>query len=123
MKRERSNSLFTKALTLIPGGVNSPVRAFKAVGGNPIFIKSAKGAYLHDEDENTYIELINSWGPMLFGHAKEEIEKAVRDVLQNSFSFGAPTAREVEMAEKITSMVRSNGQFRNGSYDVGDSSS
>ena len=112
MERGRSNALFEKAKTIIPGGVNSPVRAFKAVGGNPIFIKSAKGAYLHDEDGNSYIELINSWGPMLFGHAKEEIEKAVRDVLQNSFSFGAPTAREVEMAEKIISMVPSIEKVR-----------
>jgi glutamate-1-semialdehyde 2,1-aminomutase len=112
MERGKSNALFEKAKTLIPGGVNSPVRAFRAVGGNPIFIKSAKGAYLHDEDGNSYIELINSWGPMLFGHAKEEIEKAVRDVLQNSFSFGAPTAREVEMAEKIISMVPSIEKVR-----------
>jgi len=112
MVREESLRLFKKAQALIPGGVNSPVRAFRAVGGNPIFIKSAKGAYLHDEDGNSYIELINSWGPMLFGHAKEEIEKAVRDVLQNSFSFGAPTAREVEMAEKIISMVPSIEKVR-----------
>lgn len=112
MERGKSNALFEKAKVLIPGGVNSPVRAFRAVGGNPIFIKSAKGAYLHDEDGNSYIELINSWGPMLFGHAKEEIEKAVRDVLQNSFSFGAPTAREVEMAEKIISMVPSIEKVR-----------
>lgn len=112
MERKKSSALFEKAKTLIPGGVNSPVRAFRAVGGNPIFIKSAKGAYLHDEDGNSYIELINSWGPMLFGHAKEEIEKAVRDVLQNSFSFGAPTAREVEMAEKIVDMVPSIEKVR-----------
>ncbi len=112
MERRNSSALFEKAKTLIPGGVNSPVRAFRAVGGNPIFIKSAKGAYLHDEDGNSYIELINSWGPMLFGHAREEIEKAVRDVLQNSFSFGAPTAREVEMAERIISMVPSIEKVR-----------
>jgi glutamate-1-semialdehyde 2,1-aminomutase len=112
MNRENSSRLFEKAQTLIPGGVNSPVRAFRSVGGNPIFIKSARGAYLHDEDGNAYIELINSWGPMLFGHAHEAIEKAVRDVLQNSFSFGAPTAREVEMAEKIVSMVPSVEKVR-----------
>jgi glutamate-1-semialdehyde 2,1-aminomutase len=112
MERTKSSALFEKAKTLIPGGVNSPVRAFRAVGGNPIFIKSAKGAYLHDEDGNSYIELINSWGPMLFGHAREEIEKAVRDVLQYSFSFGGPTAREVEMAEKIISMVPSIEKVR-----------
>lgn len=112
MERKNSSALFERAKNFIPGGVNSPVRAFRAVGGNPIFIKSAKGAYLHDEDGNAYIELINSWGPMLFGHAKEEIEKAVRDVLQHSFSFGAPTAREVQMAEKIISMVPSIEKVR-----------
>ncbi len=112
MERGKSTALFEKAKNLIPGGVNSPVRAFRAVGGNPLFIKSAKGAYLYDEDGNSFIELINSWGPMLFGHAREEIEKAVRDVLQNSFSFGAPTAREVEMAEKIISMMPSIEKVR-----------
>ncbi|MGP3431296.1 aminotransferase class III-fold pyridoxal phosphate-dependent enzyme, partial [Escherichia coli] len=92
---------------LIPGGVNSPVRAFRSVGGTPLFIKSAKGPYLYDEDGRQYIELINSWGPMILGHAFEPVEKAVRDAIQYSFSFGAPTRKEVEMAELITSMVPS----------------
>ena len=74
-----SELLFQKAKNFIPGGVNSPVRAFRAVGGHPIFIKSAKGAYLHDEDGNSYIELINSWGPMILGHAHELVEKAKCD--------------------------------------------
>lgn len=107
-----SEQLFEKAKTLIPGGVNSPVRAFRAVGGSPLFIKSAKGPYLYDEDGRQYIELINSWGPMILGHAFEPVEKAVRDAIQDSFSFGAPTRKEVEMAELITSMVPSVEKVR-----------
>lgn len=107
-----SKELFSKANKVIPGGVNSPVRAFKAVGGDPIFIASAKGAYLTDVDGNDYIELINSWGPMILGHAHEKIEKAVRDSLSSSFSFGAPTQKEVEIAELIVSMVPSIEKVR-----------
>jgi glutamate-1-semialdehyde 2,1-aminomutase len=107
-----SEQLFEKAKTLIPGGVNSPVRAFRAVGGTPVFIKSAKGPYLYDEDGRQYIELINSWGPMILGHAFEPVEKAVRDAIQYSFSFGAPTRKEVEMAELITTMVPSVEKVR-----------
>ncbi|AUD02942.1 glutamate-1-semialdehyde 2,1-aminomutase [Spirosoma pollinicola] len=107
-----SEQLFEKAKTLIPGGVNSPVRAFRSVGGTPVFIKSAKGAYLFDEDGRQYIELINSWGPMILGHAFEPVEKAVRDAIQHSFSFGAPTRKEVEMAELITTMVPSVEKVR-----------
>lgn len=112
MSINNSEQLFQKAKNFIPGGVNSPVRAFRAVGGNPIFIKSAKGAYLHDEDGNSYIELINSWGPMILGHAHELVEKAVSDAIQDGFSFGAPTRREVEMAELICSMVPSVEKVR-----------
>lgn len=107
-----SEKLFDKAKTLIPGGVNSPVRAFRAVGGSPLFIKSAKGPYIYDEDGRQYIELINSWGPMILGHAFEPVEKAVRDAIQHSFSFGAPTRKEVEMAELITTMVPSVEKVR-----------
>lgn len=107
MKTEKSAELFLKAKEYIPGGVNSPVRAFRAVGGNPLFIKRAHGAYLVDEDDNQYIELINSWGPMILGHGNELIEKAVRDALSNSLSFGAPSRKEVEIAELIVSMVPS----------------
>ena len=102
-----SSSYFEKAKTLIPGGVNSPVRAFKSVGGTPIFMQSAKGAYLHDVDGNSYIDLIGSWGPMLFGQAHPVIENAVREALSDGFSFGAPTYKEVLIAEKICSMVPS----------------
>ncbi len=112
MNTSQSQQLFDKAKKYIPGGVNSPVRAFRAVGGNPLFIKSAKGAYIHDEDGNSYLELINSWGPMVLGHAHQIIEKAVSDALQYSLSFGAPTRKEVEMAELIVSMVPSVEKVR-----------
>ncbi len=112
MNTHTSENLFAKAKDFIPGGVNSPVRAFRSVGGNPIFIKKAKGAYIYDEDDNQYIELINSWGPMILGHAFEPIEKAVTEAVKNSFSFGAPTRREVEMAELIVSMVPSIEKVR-----------
>ncbi len=108
----RSQSLFEKAKQFIPGGVNSPVRAFRAVGGNPLFIKRAKGAYLYDEDGNEYIDLINSWGPMILGHANAAVEEAVIEALSCSPSFGAPTAREVDMAELICSMIPSVEKVR-----------
>lgn len=112
MIHSTSEALFAKAKNFIPGGVNSPVRAFKSVGGTPIFIKKAKGAYVFDEDDNQYIELINSWGPMILGHAYEPVEEAVREAIKNSFSFGAPTRREVEMAELIIDMVPSVEKIR-----------
>ena len=108
----RSKTLFEKAKNFIPGGVNSPVRAFRAVGGNPIFMKKAKGAWLYDEDGNKYVDMINSWGPMILGHAHPLVEEAVKEALQNSPSFGAPTAREAEMAELICSMVPSIEKVR-----------
>jgi glutamate-1-semialdehyde 2,1-aminomutase len=107
-----SNTYFEKAKTLIPGGVNSPVRAFKSVGGTPVFMKSAKGAYLYDVDGKSYIDLIGSWGPMLFGQAHPVIENAVKEALNDGFSFGAPTYKEVLIAEKICSMVPSIEKVR-----------
>ncbi len=112
MTTHTSEALFARAKNFIPGGVNSPVRAFKSVGGNPVFVKKAKGAYIYDEDDNQYIELINSWGPMILGHAYEPVEEAVREAIKNSFSFGAPTRREVEMAELIIDMVPSIEKVR-----------
>lgn len=112
MKIEKSKSLFAKAQNFIPGGVNSPVRAFKAVGGDPLFIKSAKGAYMFDEDGNKYLDLINSWGPMILGHANPKIEAAVTEAIKSSLSFGAPSEREVEIAELITTMVPSIEKVR-----------
>jgi glutamate-1-semialdehyde 2,1-aminomutase len=102
-----SKKLFEEAQLYIPGGVNSPVRAFKSVGGHPVFIKRAKGAYLEDEDNNKYIDLINSWGPMILGHGFRPIENAVRKAIKSSFSFGAPTRKEVEMAKLICDLVPS----------------
>jgi glutamate-1-semialdehyde 2,1-aminomutase len=112
LNHEKSKALFAKAQNFIPGGVNSPVRAFKAVGGDPLFIKSAKGAYMFDEDGNRFIDMINSWGPMILGHAHEAVEEAVRQALTHSLSFGAPTAMEVEMAELITELIPSLEKVR-----------
>ena len=112
MNIRNSKALFERAKTLIPGGVNSPVRAFKSVGGDPIFMSRAKGAYLYDEDDNVYIDLINSWGPMILGHANEEVEKAIFEAVKSSTSFGAPGLREVEIAELIIEMVPSIEKIR-----------
>jgi len=105
MNNNNSNELFERARQSIPGGVNSPVRAFKSVGGTPVFIKSAKGAYLLDEDGNKYIDYVNSWGPMILGHAYDPVVKAIQEKALDSTSFGAPTLLEIEMAELIKSMV------------------
>jgi len=105
MNITKSIELFSRAQKSIPGGVNSPVRAFKNVGGTPIFIKSAKGAYLFDEDGNQYIDYINSWGPMILGHAHDPVVKAIQEKAKDSTSFGSPTELETQMAELIKSMV------------------
>jgi glutamate-1-semialdehyde 2,1-aminomutase len=105
MNNNSSKQLFERAQQSIPGGVNSPVRAFKSVGGTPIFIKHAKGAYLFDVDGNRYIDYIASWGPMILGHAYEPVVKAIQQYASYSTSYGAPTELEVEMAELIISMV------------------
>lgn len=102
---EKSKELFERAQKSIPGGVNSPVRAFKSVGGTPVFMKHAKGAYLFDADGNKYIDYIASWGPMILGHAYEPVVKAIQEKALDSTSFGAPTELEIEMAELIISMV------------------
>lgn len=101
----KSKALFERANQSIPGGVNSPVRAFKSVGGTPIFIEKAKGAYLYDADGNRYIDYIASWGPMILGHAYEPVVKAIQEKAVLSTSYGAPTKLEIEMAELIKSMV------------------
>ena len=102
---DKSKQLFERAQKSIPGGVNSPVRAFKSVGGTPVFIKNAKGAYLFDADGNKYIDYIASWGPMILGHAYEPVIKAIQEKALGSTSFGTPTELEIEMAELIISMV------------------
>lgn len=108
----KSIELFGRAQKVIPGGVNSPVRAFKNVGGNPIFIKNAKGAYLYDENDNKYIDYISSWGPLILGHAYEPVVKAIQQKVLDSTSFGTPTLLEIEMAELIHSIVPSVEMIR-----------
>src|SRR3954468_10265837 len=105
MNIERSKRLFERAQQAIPGGVNSPVRAFKSVGGTPLFISKAKGAYLYDANGNKYIDYIASWGPMILGHAYEPVVKAIQEQAVYSTSYGAPTELEIKMAELIKSMV------------------
>lgn len=112
MLYQRSSSLFKEAEKVIPGGVNSPVRAFGAVGGTPIFAKSAKGAYVHDEDGNSYIDYINSWGPMILGHAFEPVVNAVIEKAKQGTSFGMPTAIETEIAQLATAMVPNIDKIR-----------
>ena len=105
MDISKSQELFSRAQKSIPGGVNSPVRAFKSVGGTPLFISKAKAAYLYDADGNKYIDFIASWGPMILGHAYEPLVKAVQEQSVFSTSYGAPTELEIKMAELIKSMV------------------
>lgn len=105
MEYKRSSALFAEAQKVIPGGVNSPVRAFKAVGGTPIFAKEAKGAYIIDEDDTQYIEYINSWGPMILGHAYKPVIDAVVEKARKGTSFGMPTEIETKIAELAVSMV------------------
>lgn len=112
MNLTKSKLLFDRAIELIPGGVNSPVRAFKAVGGTPVFFRKAHGAYLWDEDDNKYIDYIGSWGPMLLGHAYPKVIDAVQKAAADSTSFGAPTRREVELAELIVDMVPTVDKIR-----------
>ncbi len=104
---ETSQKLFDRARRVIPGGVNSPVRAFKSVGGTPIFIRSARGAYVEDEDGNRYIDYVGSWGPMLLGHADPSVVEAVRAACALSTSFGAPTRLEIDVADAICELVPS----------------
>ena len=112
MRYQRSSQLFQEATTVIPGGVNSPVRAFKGVGGTPVFMARAKGAYLFDEDGNQYIDYINSWGPQLLGHAFPPVVKAIQEQAERGTSFGTPTALETEIAELAISMVPHIDQIR-----------
>jgi len=108
----RNAALFERAKRLIPGGVNSPVRAFKAVGGTPRFVTRAQGAYFWDADGRRYIDYIGSWGPMILGHGHPAVVEAVRQAALDGFSFGAPTEREVEFAEEITRLMPSIEMLR-----------
>ncbi len=107
MNHDHSHALFTRARQLLPGGVNSPVRAFKSVGGEPFFVQRADGAFLHDVDGNRYIDYVGSWGPMIVGHNHPAVREAVQAAIQNGLSFGAPCPAEVTMAETITRLVPS----------------
>jgi len=112
MLYQRSSQLFAQAEQVIPGGVNSPVRAFKYVGGTPIFVKEAKGAYLYDEDGNRLIDYINSWGPMILGHAYEPVVNAVIEKAQKGTSFGMPTEIETQIAQLAVAMVPNIDKIR-----------
>ncbi len=112
MRYERSSKLFLEAQNYIPGGVNSPVRAFKGVGGNPIFMKKAKGAYLQSEDGHEYVDYINSWGPMILGHNHPKIKEAIINQLENGISFGTPTELETEIAQLVISNVPNIDKIR-----------
>jgi glutamate-1-semialdehyde 2,1-aminomutase len=112
MNYQRSSALFKAAQKVIPGGVNSPVRAFKAVGGTPIFVERAKGAYLYDVDGNRYVDFIASWGPLILGHAYEPVLKAVTEKAALGTSFGMPTAIETELASLAVSMVSGIDKIR-----------
>lgn len=108
----RSHDLFEQAQQVIPGGVNSPVRAFRGVGGDPVFFKRGQGAYLFDEDDRKYIDYVASWGPCIVGHAHPEVLAAVQAVMQNGLSFGAPTELEITMAKKVCELVPSMDMVR-----------
>ncbi len=101
----RSEDLFNRAQVHIPGGVNSPVRAFKGVGGTPRFLKASEGAYVFDEDDNKYVDYVLSWGPMILGHNAPEVTSAISEQVKKALSFGAPTEIEIEMAEKICNLM------------------
>lgn len=108
----RSQKIFEKACELMPGGVNSPVRAYRAVGMTPPFIFRAKGAYIYDVEGHQYVDYVGSWGPMILGHAKDEVVKAVTAAAIKGTSFGAPTNGEVELAELIRTAVPSMEMMR-----------
>jgi glutamate-1-semialdehyde 2,1-aminomutase len=112
ISRQKSEALFAEALNLMPGGVNSPVRAFRAVGGHPFFVQKAKGAYVWDVDENRYIDYVGTWGPAILGHAYQPIIKAVQAAAENGTSFGIPNPAEVTMAKLICSRVPSVEKVR-----------
>ena len=112
MRYKRSSALFAQAKQVIPGGVNSPVRAFKAVGGTPIFIQEAKGAYLFDEDGNQYIDFISSWGPLILGHGYKPVVQAVQDQAEKGTSYGIPTELETKIAELALSMAPNIDKIR-----------
>src|SRR6185436_3960980 len=105
MPRERSSALFRRAQAVTPGGVNSPVRAFRAVGGEPFFVESAAGSRIRDVDGNEYVDYVLSWGPLILGHAHPAVLAAIADAAARGTSYGAPTEAEVELAELVRELV------------------
>src|SRR5215469_11443174 len=101
----KSNDLCIRANAIIPGGVNSPVRAWKAVGGSPLFVKRAQGARIYDADDNDFIDYVGSYGPAILGHADAQVRAAIARQLEQGFSYGAPTHQEVELAEQISAAI------------------
>lgn len=112
MKREKSEQLYARAIRRMPGGVNSPVRAFKAVGGSPLFIQSGRGAHVQDVDGNDYIDFVGSWGPLILGHAHAEVVRAIQEAAARGTTFGAPSPVEVELAERISQAIPSMQMLR-----------
>ena len=108
----QSEALFTAAKKVIPGGVNSPVRAFKSVGGTPLFIKRASGAYLYDSEDRELIDYIGSWGPMVAGHSNPKVIDAVMNAVQSGLSYGAPTEIETTMAQRVCELIPSMQMVR-----------
>src|SRR5713101_3670049 len=104
---DKSTELFVRASALIPGGVNSPVRAWKAVGGSPLFVERARGSRLYDADGNSFVDYVGSYGPAILGHAYPQVSAAVAQRAEYGFSYGAPTRLEVELAERITAAIPS----------------
>ena len=110
MNRSRSEELYRRALEVLPGGVNSPVRAFRSVGGTPVFMESGQGCEIKDVDGNTYIDFCNSWGPLISGHRHPDILRAVQRQLEKSMTLGIPTESEVELAEYILGKIKKIGR-------------
>ena len=120
---DRNQQLFDRAARVIPGGVNSPVRAFRAVGGTPRFVQRAQGAYFWDANGQKYIDYIGSWGPMILGHGHPAVVEAVQRAALDGFSFGAPTEREVQLAEAIIGLVKTeHGAIAIDDHDVSNAS-
>jgi glutamate-1-semialdehyde 2,1-aminomutase len=112
MKHDNSRNLFDLALQVIPGGVNSPVRAFKGVGGDPLFFKGGEAAYLIDSDDNRYVDYVGAWGPLILGHRDDRVIAALKEQLDHGLGYGASTEAEVQIARKICELVPSIEKVR-----------
>src|SRR4051812_39343209 len=119
MVRTQSQSLFARARELLPGGVNSPVRAFRGVGGEPVFFRKGEGAWLTDVDGNRYVDFVGSWGPLILGHCHPAVVEAIAAAARSGTSFGAPHPGEVELAELVQAAMASVGKGRMVFYGTG----